>query len=353
MIKALSLFSSAGIGELLLDKDRINIDVANELIPKRAEVYKFFYPTCNCIVGDVRKESIKEQIISKLDKNHKLLIATPPCQGLSTLGKNKIQSHYENDKRNFLVFEIFEIMNNHDFDYILIENVPRFLEMYFPFDSGFFKLIDLINIQYSHLYNIEAAVLNAKDFGTPQSRPRAFIKIFKKHLSWPWPRPQAEITLEEAIGHLPSLEPGEYSNIKWHYAKQLNPRIIEALRHTAPGKSAISNEIYFPKKENGERIKGFHNTYKRMVWNEPSPARTTYCGSVSSHNNVHPGRSLGNGRYSDARALTLLETFLVSSIPSDIVFPEGISDTFIRTLIGEAVPPKLLSSIVKEVNGGR
>ena len=147
------------------------------------------------------------------------------------------------------------------------------------------------------------------------------------------------------------MEPGEYSNIEWHYSKQLNPRIIEALRHTAPGKSAISNEVYYPKKENGERIKGFHNTYKRMVWDEPSSARTTYCGSVSSHNNVHPGRSLGDGEYSDARALTLLETFLVSSIPPNIIFPENISDTFIRTLIGEAVPPKLLLSILEGVIG--
>ena len=83
-------------------------------------------------------------------------------------------------KRNLLVFEIFEIMKIHDFDYILIENVPRFLEMYFPFNGEAYKLIDLLNIQFSHLYNIETAILNAKDFGTPQSRPRAFIKIFKK-----------------------------------------------------------------------------------------------------------------------------------------------------------------------------
>ena len=121
------------------------------------------------------------------------------------------------------------------------------------------------------------------------------------------------------------------------------------MRHTKPGKSAIQNEVYYPKKEDGSRIKGFHNTYKRMVWDQPCPARTTYCGSVSSHNNVHPGYLQKDGTYSDPRVLTLLETFIVSSIPEDINFPNGSTDTFIRTMIGEAVPPKLMEKIINKI----
>ena len=86
--------------------------------------------------------------------------------------------------------------------------------------------------------------------------------------------------------------------------------------------------------------------YKRQVWDQPCPARTTYSGSMSSHNNVHPGRLLPDGTYSDARVLTLLETFIVSSIPKDVVFPKNASDTFIRTVIGEAIPPKLMMKIL-------
>lgn len=119
------------------------------------------------------------------------------------------------------------------------------------------------------------------------------------------------------------------------------------MKHTAPGKSAIANPEYYPKKEDGSRIKGFHNTYKRMVWEQPCPARTTYSGSMSSHNNVHPGKLLPDGTYSDARVLTLLETFIVSSIPEDITFPEGSTDTFIRTVIGEAIPPRLMMRILE------
>lgn len=347
IINAVSLFSSAGIGELLLPKDRINVIVANELLKPRADCYSFFYPETKMICGDITEQSVKNQIIDMAkNKNAKLLLATPPCQGLSTLGKNKVQMQYESDRRNFLVLEVLDIIDACDFDYILIENVPKFIEMYFPHNGTYKKLGDILNERLSSNYNIDINVLNAKDYGVAQSRPRAIIKIWKKGLFWSAPTTEPEISLRDAIGHLPSLEPGEDSGIPWHYAKPQNERAVLAMRHTEPGKSAIANEIYYPKKADGTRIKGFHNTFKRMVWNQPCPARTTYCGSISSHNNVHPGYLQEDGTYSDPRVLTLLETFIVSSIPESIEFPKNTSETFIRTVIGEAIPPRLLERIV-------
>ena len=73
-------------------------------------------------------------------------------------------------------------------------------------------------------------------------------------------------------------------------------------------------------------------------------------GSALSHkNNVHPGRLLPDGTYSDARVLTLLETFIVSSIPEDIDFPKDSTDTFIRTVIGESIPPKLMMKVIEKI----
>lgn len=302
------------------------------------------------LCGDITDESIKSEIIRIAnDEEVKFLIATPPCQGLSTLGKNKGQAQFEVDRRNFLILEVLDIIDQSDFDYILIENVPRFLEMYFPYEGWYWQLAEILNSKYSERYNIDIRILNAKDYGIAQSRPRAIVKLWKKHLSWPWPEEEKEITLQQAIGHLPSLEPGEDSGIPWHYAKPQNERIVLAMRHTPPGKSAIANEVYYPKKADGTRIKGFHNTFKRMVWDQPCPARTTYCGSMSSHNNVHPGHLQPDGTYSDPRVLTLLETFIVSSIPENIKFPPGATDTFIRTIIGEAIPPRLMEKIVEKI----
>ncbi|MDE5557307.1 MAG: DNA cytosine methyltransferase [Ruminococcus sp.] len=349
-LNAISLFSSAGIGELRTRNLNINVVAANEILPQRAACYKYFYPDTIMVCDDITKFTIKETMINYAkSSNAKLLIATPPCQGLSTLGKNKVQSHYEKDRRNFLVLEVIDIIDSCDFDYILIENVPKFIEMYFPFNNEYMLLEDILKSKYIERYEISVCVLNAKDYGISQSRPRAIIRLFKKGLKWKLPNQEAEIPLEEAIGHLPSLEAGERSDIPWHYAKNENPRAVLAMKHTEPGKSAIANPVFYPKKEDGSRIKGFHNTYKRMVWNQPCPARTTYSGSMSSHNNVHPGRLQSDGTYSDARVLTLLETFIVSSIPEDINFPGNVTDSFIRTVIGEAIPPKLMMKILEGI----
>jgi DNA (cytosine-5)-methyltransferase 1 len=348
-INAVSLFSSAGIGELLLKNINVNVVLSNDIDEKRLACHKYFYPNCKTIIGDICDFDIKNEIIKNIPNDTNLLIATPPCQGLSTIGKNRVQGQFEEDKRNFLVLEIFDIIDKVDFDYILIENVPKFIRMYFPYCGNYLTLEEILNIKYSDNYNIDIGILNAKDYGVPQTRPRAIIKMYKKHLSWNNPKKQNEITLQESIGHLPSLEIGEKSTLKWHYAKKISDRIANALRHTPTGKSALENDIHYPIKQDGTRIKGFHNTYKRMSWNQPAHARTTYSGSVSSHNNVHPGRLLDNGEYSDPRVLSLLETFIVTSIPTNIEFPPNSSETFIRKMIGESIPPLLLNEIIRPI----
>lgn len=343
-----SLFSSSGIAEYYFDEIGVDIKTANELLPIRAKLYNYFYPVTNMICGDITEEETFKKVQDDIKKNNaKFLIATPPCQGMSSLGKKE----YSLDKRNYLIFYVFDIIDNHDFDYILIENVPKFLKLYFPFENELLKLEEIVKIKYSSRYNIETFVLNAADYGVPQSRPRGFIKIYKKGLVWKNPLKQSRISLKECISHLPSLESGQKSNIKWHFAKVHNDREILAMRHTPEGKSALKNEIYYPKKENGEPIKGFHNTYKRMKWDEPSPARAINNGNMGGHNNVHPGRLLKDGTYSDARVLTLRELFIVSSLPADMDLPEWCSDTLIRTVIGEAIPPVFSRNILKGIGG--
>lgn len=344
-INGVSLFSSAGIAELYLKEIGIDIKVANEIIQKRCDLHNFLYPECLMIPGDITNQTIYEGVNKKIHENKcNFLLATPPCQGMSSLGKKE----YSTDKRNYLVFYVLDIIDSNDFDYILIENVPKFLKLYFPFEGEVLKLIDICKKKYSLNYNVDSFVLNAKDYGVPQSRPRGFIRLWKKGLTWEKPKPTKEISLKQCIGDLPSLEPGEDSGIKWHYAKNHNEREILAMRHTAEGKSALKNLIYFPRKLNGEPIRGFHNTYKRMKWDEPSPARAMNSGNLGGHNNGHPGRLLSDGTYSDPRVMTLRELFIVSSIDPNWILPSWISDNLIRQVIGEAIPPYF----AKEICGG-
>ncbi len=138
-------------------------------------------------------------------------------------------------------------------------------------------------------------VINSADHWTPQSRKRAITLLSKKwYPKWEFPNKQPQITVREAIGHLPSLESSEKSNIKYHYAKKHNENHIQCMKHTPTWKTAFDNKIHFPKKNNGDRIKWFSTTYKRIEWDKPAPTITMCNGAISSQNNVHPWRPLEN-----------------------------------------------------------
>ncbi len=346
-IKGISMFSSGGIAETYLKDIGIDILLANELVNERANFYKHFYPESKMITGDIQDKEIFEEFVNEAKKiRPSFLLATPPCQGMSSLGKKD----YEVDERNFLIFSVIEVIKQIDFDFILIENVPKFLKLFFPFEGKNLSIIEILEKLFNDRYHIEHFVLNAKDYGIPQSRPRAIIKLFKKNKTWGVPDKQKEITLREAIGHLPPLMPDEKSEIKFHYAMKHSTMQIEVMTHTPEGKSAMVNEVYYPKKANGEKVKGFHNTYKRMNWDFPAPARATNNGLISGHNNVHPGRKQKDGTWSDPRVLSLLELFIVSSLPENWDLPKDCKESFVRLLIGEAIPPLMLKEIVSKIN---
>lgn len=345
MIKALSLFAGAGIGETYENEANIKTVVANELIPKRAEIYKYRFPDTNMIVGDI-KENKKKIIDETLKEKVDLIIATPPCQGMSSVGKR----NYETDKRNFLIFDALDIIDAILPKYVFIENVPKFLQMeYYCKDGKIKPITQILKEKYQNVYTIKYGVYDAADYGVPQHRKRAIIRMFKKGSNWKEPEKKEYITVREAIGYLPSLESGETSSIKYHSAPICNKNHIIWLNHTPTGKSAFENPVFYPQKENGQKIKAFANTYKRIEWDKPCPTRTMNFG-ISGSNNVHPGRLRPDGTYSDARPLTLLELIIVSSLPEKIAFPEEVSEKTIRDVIGEGIPPKMSLEFFKKIN---
>ena len=144
----LSLFSSAGVAELNL-APYIDFKVANELIPIRCKVHEFWHPNTEMIVGDITENSIKQAIIEKAKKEKvNFVLATPPCQGVSLIGKNKRNDQYIKDPRNFLIFHGLEIVDEINPDVVVIENVDRFVKMYFPYNNGMYSLEQILNEKY-------------------------------------------------------------------------------------------------------------------------------------------------------------------------------------------------------------
>lgn len=342
MIHGVSLFANVGIAETYIKNHKINIAVANELLDNRAKFHQEMHPNCKMIQGDITSDETFSKVLKASQKSKcDFLIATPPCQGMSLAGKM-----HENDPRNSLIKYVIKLAQELEPTNILIENVPKVLNTYLSHKGEKLKITDFIKQELEPLgYIVNPVVVDASDYGTPQSRKRAIFLISKLQ-KWELPSKKEKITVREMIEHLPTLESEQNSPIKYHNAKKHNDRHIAFLKQTPTGKTALHNKVHYPKKVDGTRIKGYDTTYKRIEWDKPSPTITMANGSVSSQNNVHPGRLLANGTYSDARVLTLKEIFILTGLPDDWTPPEWASENLIRQVIGEGVPPVLIDSLL-------
>ena len=349
-LTGVSLFTGAGIDEQYLPDVGIRIVAANELIEDRARLYRHLYPQSKMICGDIMDEKVYSSLVESTPDKIDFLLASPPCQGMSIAGKNRSPEQMLKDKRNFLIFKIIDFMRLKRPDYVMIENVPQFLKIELPFEGRQSKITEILDMAFGKEYEIIAKIYDAADYGVAQHRNRAIVRLYRKGLSWKEPEKCDKITVREAIGHLPSIEAGEHSPIKWHFARKHPQSQIECMRHTPTGKSAMENEQYFPKKKNGEKVKAYNTTYRRIEWDEPAPTITIRNDAISSQMNVHPGNRKEDGTFSDARVLTPLELMLLSSLPKDWNIPDDTPELLIRKCIGESIPPLLVKKIVEQIN---
>ena len=259
-MNGVSLFANVGIAETYIKNHGIKIVVANELLENRAKFHHELYPECDIVQGDITDESIYNEVLKKAKANNcDFLIATPPCQGMSIAGKMA-----ENDPRNSLIKYVVEMTKALQPKHIMIENVRGVLKTFISINGVKTKITKYIEDELKPLgYFINPTIVDAADYGTPQSRKRA-IFLISKIAKWELPNKQNKITVRDVINHLPSLESGEKSKIKYHYAKIHNDRHIAFLKQTPTGKTALENKIHYPKKEDGTRIKGYATTYKRI-----------------------------------------------------------------------------------------
>ena len=348
-LKGLSLFSCSGIAEYYIkNNDKVEIVIANELLDNRSKIYKHFYPECHMIQGDIINE-YKNILEKAREKDIDFIIATPPCQSFSNAGRKNIE-----DKRTPLFMYVIKLIKELSPKYVLIENVPNFMKSKYKKDSD--EIISQVFEKKLKEYIISTKILNTKDYEVPQARRRSITLLTKKGLEeWKHPKKsKRNITVRDAIGHLPSLKNEEKSDVyKWHYCRKHNDNHILWMSHTPTGKTAFDNEIYFPSK-NGRKIKGYKTTYKRIEWDKPSPTITMSSGSISSQNNVHPGNKYTKFNeelnkdevlYDNPRALSVYEIMLLTGLDNSWD-PPTTNEKLVRDIIGEAIPPKLVKKII-------
>ena len=374
-INAVSLFANVGIAETYFHEVGVDVVVANEIESERAKFYNHLYSETDMIIGDITDTFVQDEIVYKSQKNNvELLIATPPCQGMSTAGKKE-----EFDPRNSLISYAVEIIKRIKPKFVLLENVTEQLLTRIKIDDNLLLIPDYLHNQLDQdYYFADEVVIDASDYGVPQSRQRAIFLLTRKDVGFIWQMPakcSSKVTMRDAIGDLPILDPFikdiEYSDMlkifpeyeerkaealkisKWHYPPAHVYRQVYSLMHTPTGQTAFNNaEEFRPKKENGDFVKGFKNTYKRQEWDKPACTITMYNRTIGSQNNVHPGRFIGkdengNDLYSDARVLTVFEIMKIMSLPTDWDIPDWASESFVRSVIGEGIPPLLTKKIIE------
>ena len=371
-LNGLSLFANVGVAETYLDELGIEIKVANELEPKRAKFYSHLYPKTNMIIGDITDEKIRKIIVLESKKNNvDFIIATPPCQGMSLAGKMD-----KFDKRNQLIYYAIEVIKKIKPKYILLENVPQLLRTKIKVDNVIISIPKYIHKELDDYYNFaDENIISARDYDVPQMRKRNIFLLSRKDMNYVWqvPKKKKTITLRDAIYDLPSVDPLLKEGLeetlklfpnylikkenaekvsKFHRPPIHAKKHVIAMMHTPSGCTAFDNKIFYPKKDDGTRVNGHYNTYRRFEWDKPARTITQNNGVISSLCCVHPGKPyVQNGEvlYSDPRCLTLYELFIVFSLPKDWNVPDWADERFIRRVVGEGIPPMLIKSIVEEL----
>lgn len=374
--KVVSLFSNIGVAEAYLHELGFEAVIANEIIERRALLYSRIYPSTNMICGDITDQKTYDRLVALCkEEGIDVLMATPPCQGMSTAGQQN-----EDDERNKLICPVVELIKQAEPKYVFLENVSMFLQTSISVNGEDILIPALLERELRGTYTINEYIINTQNYSVPQTRERAIFLMTRKGQKlkeWCLPAEDEQIiTMRDAIGTLPSIDPyvtdvseselldmfpHYYEREKaaldissWHRPPHHVKRQVVAMQHTPTGCTAFDNAVYYPVKEDGSAVRGYRNTYKRQNWDTPAYTVTMDNRKISSQNNVHPGHYVGmndadEAIYSDARTLTLYELMKVMSLPDSWPVPKNTSEAFLRRIIGEGIPPLFVKKVFSEL----
>ena len=374
-----SLFSCAGIGCYGFKQENYDCVATVELIERRLNVQRYNHKCryeSGYICGDITLQETQDKVFDEIQMWHSqrnmsnldVVIATPPCQGMSVANHKKGNEL----KRNSLVVESIKLIQQIKPRFFVFENVPAFLKSICTDIDGRDKLIkDAIDIDLAGEYNIAAKVINFKDYGNPSSRTRTLVIGVRKDQKeiTPlelFPDKQEEQTLRQTIGHLPHLNyMGEiWEQDIYHTFRPYAPHMVSWIENITEGQSAFDNEdktriphhekdgeIIFNQRKNGDK-------YTRQYWDKVPPCIHTRNDIMASQNTVHP---------TDNRVFSIREVMLMMSVPqsfewSTIPYAQlnampleekqkflKKEDPNIRQSLGEAVPTIIFQQIAHKI----
>lgn len=347
--KVLDLFCGCGGLSCGLDQVKgITTVVALDFEPKAIYTFQRNFPHTKCICGNITEESIKQEVITlskQLGVN--MIVGGPPCQGFSMKGKKLGLK----DPRNFLFLEYVDLVKRIQPEVFVIENVKALVAT----ENHYF--INQIYAEFEKLgYGLNHDILNASDFGVPQSRERTIIIGLKGRRIETMPKGSeySRITVRDAISDLSYLNSGEGSDVSDYilpvasdYQRMMRGDSPKLHNHKATNHSKVAldklkmippegNKSSLPSELIGKQQ--FATTWGRLCWDKQSPTIDTRFDTPSNGTNSHPYLH---------RSITPREAARIQSFPDSFVFYGN--KCAICKQIGNAVPPLLAKAIGEHI----
>lgn len=346
--RILDLFCGAGGLSWGLHKNtNFKTMVSLDFDPNAAYTFKKNMPEAEVMVGDITDSTIKDKIIVLAkEKKVNMIVGGPPCQGYSMKGKKLGLA----DPRNFLFREYLNIVEQLQPEVFVIENVKGLLTS----SNGWFR--DEIIQSVTNLgYCVEYGILNAADFGVPQSRERTIFICSKNNtISLPNPTVSKKTTVRDAISDLSYLNSGEGDyeqeyclEAKSDYQRFMRKGSVKLYNHQASNHKdvAIEKLKLIPPEQGKECLpeemlgkQKFKTTWGRLKWDDVSPTIDTRFDASSNGTNNHPYLH---------RAITPREAARIQSFDDKFIFYG--SKVYVRKQVGNAVPPLLAKAIADQI----
>lgn len=365
----IDLFAGCGGLSTGFEMAGYKIPLAVEKDEWASETYKNNHKNTKVITADITQVKDLDELLPKKNMRIDGIIGGPPCQGFSLSGNRD-----KKDPRNSLFMEFVRFVRHFQPKFFVMENVTGILSM--QTKSG--QLVkDVILSEYDAAgYNVEIYILNAAEFGVPQTRIRVFFIGLRKDI--PYDRERLEpkgflfgedqITIEQAIMDLPQISAGEgaeeadypcapqnayqqwvrtgSTTVHNHIAMRHTARLIERFSHIEYGQSVADVAQEYQQRQRGaaDKISGkvYSQNNMRPYPDKPSP---TVPASFQS-NFVHPYINRNYTAREGARLQSFPDTYIFYGKRTTMSWEKNISQ---YQQIGNAVPPLLAKGIAESM----
>lgn len=311
--KAISLFCSSGIGDLGLRANGIDTVAACEMLPERSMLFMRNYPATKMFCGDIwtLQNDITNYYADNFREQLFMVLATPPCQGMSSNGMGTMLRNYKKgirpkfDERNRLIIPSLNIIKKLRPLWAVFENVPNMSNTYILDEHDrLVNIIDYIRRELGPDYMGREEIVDVADYGIPQHRRRLLTifsrdekvkQYFSRHHSFlPCPTHSKDgdlmtkrwVTLRACIGQLPPISSKKGDNVcptnPLHKVPVLDTTKLYWIENTPEGQTAFNNQCVNPqcRYQQSPTHGARHDTEGVNRANADTPLYCARCGSL-------------------------------------------------------------------------